>query len=302
MRAFVRSIETERRGSRHTAAAYRRDLAQLFAFAREKRPNAILSIGDVNVLLLRSFLGSMADTHEPASIARKIASVRSFFRYCQKRGLASENPAKVLLLPKVRRKLPVVLNADAAASVVEAPEGDEPRARLDRAILELLYSSGLRVSELVGLDRGSVVLDRGAAEARVIGKGNKERRVPIGEKARMAILDYLGARAGLVAEAKGPPDPEALFVTSRGRRISVRSVQLLVKKYGALGAGRGDLFPHALRHTCATHLLEGEADLRSIQELLGHASLATTQRYTHVSMSRILSVYDAAHPLAKKAV
>lgn len=302
VRAFIGSIEGERRGSRHTAVAYRRDLAQLLAFARTKRPG-IGRIEDLDVSLLRSFLGTLAQTHEPSSIARKVASFRSFFRYCQKRELTTTNPARSLVLPRVRKKLPIVMNVDAAAQVVEAPALDTADGARDRAMLELLYSSGLRVSELVGLDLPALTLDGERSEARVIGKGNKERRVPIGGPAVRALERYLaGPRVEILAEANvlTPKDaPSAIFVSRRGRRISVRSVELLVKKYGALGAGRGDLFPHALRHTCATHMLEGDADLRAIQELLGHASLATTQRYTHVSMTRILQVYDAAHPLAQ---
>ncbi|NUP14384.1 MAG: tyrosine recombinase XerC [Polyangiaceae bacterium] len=296
--AFIGAIENERRGSRHTAAAYRRDLDQLATFARDKRPG-LARPDELDVPLLRSFLGSLSKTHEPSSIARKVASIRSFFRYCERHGLAKKNPAMGLVLPRVRRKLPVVLNVDAAAQVVEAPADDTAEGLRDRAFLELLYSSGLRVSELVGLDIGDLDRTDGRAEARVIGKGNKERRVPIGGPAHRAIERYLaGPREEILSGAAKPQRTNALFVSSRGRRISVRSVQLLVKKYGALGAGRSDLFPHALRHTCATHMLEGDADLRSIQELLGHASLGTTQRYTHVSMTRILQVYDAAHPLA----
>lgn len=299
VQAFVTAIERERRGSRHTSLAYGRDLAQLLAFIAERRPS-VSQPSEIDVLLLRSFLGALSRTHEPASIARKIASLRSFFRYCLRRGLVTVSPASALALPKLRRKLPVVLNADAAAQVVEAPDTSSAAGLRDRAVLELLYSSGLRVSELVGLDLGAVDLTPGRAEARVVGKGNKERRVPIGGPAARALSAYLsGARDELLARGRAAEAGSALFVSPRGRRITVRSVQLLVKRYGALGAGRGDLFPHAMRHTCATHLLEGDADLRSIQELLGHASLATTQRYTHVSMTRILQVYDAAHPLAK---
>ncbi|MBK6519267.1 MAG: tyrosine recombinase XerC [Polyangiaceae bacterium] len=299
VQTFVTSIERERRGSRHTAIAYGRDLAQLTAFVAERRPG-LSRPDEIDVLLLRSFLGALSRTHEPASIARKIASLRSFFRYCQRRGLVATSPATALALPKLRRKLPVVLNADAAAQVVEAPDGSSAAGLRDRAILELLYSSGLRVSELVGLDLGDVDLGAGRAEARVVGKGNKERRVPIGGPAARALAVYVaGARDEILSEARAVDAGSAMFVSPRGKRITVRSVQLLVKKHGAVGAGRGDLFPHAMRHTCATHLLEGDADLRAIQELLGHASLATTQRYTHVSMTRILQVYDAAHPLAK---
>jgi integrase/recombinase XerC len=301
VRAFLSSLTHERRMSPLTVSGYGRDLAELCGFVRETRPGVDEPSG-VDLALLRSFLGRLAKDRKPATIARKMAAVRSWFRFLMKRRQLEKNPAQSLALPKVRRKLPVVLNVDAAAQVMAAPEGDAPAMLRDRAILEVFYSSGLRLSELVGLDLGSVSLAGEQSELRVIGKGSKERRVPVGSLARGALTRYLSeARDALFAMGKQPRPTTALFLSRRGRRISVRSVELLVKKYGALGAGRGDVVPHALRHTCATHMLEGGADLRAIQELLGHASLSTTQRYTHVSMDRILTVYDEAHPLARKA-
>ena len=169
----------------------------------------------------------------------------------------------------------------------------------DAALLEVLYGCGLRVSELVGMDIDHVAFEE--EELRVLGKGNKERLVPLGSKARDAILVYLKERPTLRNERTGAQDTRALFLGRRGTRLGVRRVQTLVQRYGGLGAGRSDLHPHALRHSCATHLLEGGADLRAIQELLGHSSLATTQRYTHVSLDQLLSVYDRAHPLAHRA-
>ncbi|MBL8739530.1 MAG: tyrosine recombinase XerC, partial [Myxococcales bacterium] len=287
-----------------TVSGYGRDLAELCRFVRETRPGVVEPSG-VDLALLRSFLGRLAKNQKPATLARKMAAVRSWFRFLVKRRHLEKNPAASLALPKVRRKLPVVLNVDAAAQVMAAPEGDAPDMLRDRAILELFYSSGLRLSELVGLDLGSLSLAGDQSELRVIGKGSKERRVPIGSLARAALTRYLtearSALLGMATLRTSDPTTTALFLSRRGRRISVRSVELLVKKYGALGAGRGDVVPHALRHTCATHMLEGGADLRAIQELLGHASLSTTQRYTHVSMDRILTVYDEAHPLSRKA-
>jgi integrase/recombinase XerC len=295
LEAFLAALERERRASPHTLAAYRRDLAQLKAFVEVARPNA-KTPSDIDVMVLRRWLAELTKTHATASIARKIAAVRAFYRHLLKRGAVKHSPAAALVLPRVRRKLPTVLNVDAAASVVEtaggASDGDGASALRDRALLELLYSSGLRVSEIVSLDLGSV--DVASAEARVIGKGNKERRVPIGSTALVALEKYLAVRPGLDTSGS-----QAIFLTARGARVTVRFVQRLVKRAGMLGAGRSDVHPHALRHTCATHMLEGGADLRSIQEMLGHASLATTQRYTHVSMDRILRVYDEAHPLAR---
>jgi integrase/recombinase XerC len=209
----------------------------------------------------------------------------------------ASSPADQLVTPKVRRGLPTLLSVDAAREVVESPLGDGAVARRDRAILETLYGSGLRVSELCGLDVDAV--DLPAASARVLGKGRKERVVPLGRKSVEAILLYITVRAGMVHPARKTQDPKALFLTARGARIYPRAVEKLVHAYGAAGAGRADLHPHALRHTCATHMLDGGADLRAIQEMLGHASLSTTQRYAHVSMEHLLRVYDAAHPLAR---
>jgi len=186
---------------------------------------------------------------------------------------------------------------DAAKQIVEAPEGTEPVALRDRAILELLYGSGLRVSELAGLSLSQV--DLPGATARVLGKGAKERYVPLGGKCVAAMAAYFSVRSELRHRRTGAIDAHAVFVSTRGARLGVRAIERLVAKYGALGAGRADLYPHALRHTCATHLLEGGADLRAIQELLGHSSLSTTQRYTHVSMDHLMRVYDSAHPLAR---
>jgi integrase/recombinase XerC len=293
---FLAALERERRASPHTVAAYRRDLAQLQAFVADKRPEAVRPV-DVDLSLLRGFLGQLARTRSSASVARKIAACRAYFRYLVRLGELEKNPAADLALPRVRRKLPMHLGVDAAAQVMEAPESGEAEALRDRAVLELLYGSGLRVSELCGLDLEHLVLAEGREEARVLGKGDKERTVPLGSKSRDALLAWLERRPELL-RADGDAG-SAVFVSRRGARLNVRAVQRLVRRWGIVGAGRADLHPHALRHTCATHLLDGGADLRAIQELLGHASLATTQRYTHVSMERILEVYDEAHPLAK---
>jgi integrase/recombinase XerC len=282
---FVAYLAEERRASPHTTAAYGRDLAQL---------------ADLDVFLLRGYLGALARTHAPPSVARKIASVRAFLRWLQRRGEVEKNVAMELSLPKVRRPLPTFLNVDAAAEVVTTPETDSAEGARDRAVMETLYAAGLRVSELCGLSLGDVDLDRDPGSVRVLGKGSKERVVPLGSEAAKALRAYLLRRDELSDPKTGERDPRALFLTKRGARLGVRRVQTLVQRYGALGAGRADLHPHALRHTCATHLLDGGADLRAIQKMLGHASLATTQRYTHVSIDHLVKVYDAAHPLARR--
>jgi integrase/recombinase XerC len=185
---------------------------------------------------------------------------------------------------------------DAAQEIVESPD-DSPLGLRDRAMLELLYGSGLRLRELTGLSLGDV--DLAAGSVRVVGKGDKERLAPLGRKSRAALEAYLAVRGTLVHKKRGTQDPRAVFLSRAGKRINPRAVQTVVQRCGVLGAGRGDLHPHALRHSCATHMLDGGADLRAIQELLGHSRLSTTQRYTHVSVEQLLKVYDAAHPLAR---
>jgi integrase/recombinase XerC len=296
---FVAYLAEERRASRHTVAAYRRDLGQLVTYVREKRPRA-RSVADVDIFVLRGWLGQLARTHAAPSIGRKIAAVRTFMRWMERRGELEKNPAAELELPKVRRPLPTFLNADAAKEVVEAPDEDSAEGSRDRALLEVLYGSGLRVSELVGLDREHLDLGESGGTVRVMGKGSKERMVPLGSFAASALRRYLARREELRNKKTGAIDPRALFLSRRGQRISVRQVQTLVHRYGALGAGRADLHPHALRHTFATHLLDGGADLRAIQKMMGHSSLSTTQRYAHVSIDHLMKVYDGAHPLARR--
>jgi len=296
---FVRHLEEERQASPHTVSAYRRDLAQLVAFIRDKRPH-VQTAADIDVLLLRSFLGQLARTHAPPSIGRKVAAIRTFLHYLEVRGEITTNAAATLELPKVRRPLPTFVNVDAAAEIVEAPDESTAEGQRDRAMLEVLYGSGLRVSELVGLNIGDVEFDAEGGRARVLGKGRKERIVPFGSLAKNALTKWMVRRDELRHPKTGALDERAMFVSRLGKRIGVRQVQHLVRRYGALGAGRADLHPHALRHTFATHLLDGGADLRAIQRMLGHASLSTTQRYTHVSTEHLMKVYDAAHPLARR--
>ena len=296
---FAEHLALERRSSRHTVAAYRRDLEGLAGFLRDKLEREP-TLSDVTRITLRGWLGHLAEALAPASIARKLSSVRALYVYLGRTGEVRENPAALIQSPKLSRGLPLVLRPEAAAEVIEVPvaeQRDDAEALRDRLLLELLYGSGLRVSELCALDLLDV--DARACEVRVLGKGSKERIVPLGGKALDALTLYLPRRAELAHPRTRFLDERALLVSTRGRRLGVRRVQDLVQRYGALGAGRADLHPHALRHSCATHLLEGGAALRVIQELLGHASLSTTQRYTHVSLDQLLTVYDKAHPLAR---
>jgi integrase/recombinase XerC len=298
---FRDHLGLERRASPNTVLAYGRDLDELAAFVRARRGRGA-RLEDIDKLVLRSWLGELSRRLSSTSLARKLSSVRAFFAWLERESLTRENPAALLKSPKLRRKLPKFLSPDQAAEVVEAPlasSGSEAERLRDAALLEMLYGSGLRVSELVGLDVDHLAPEH--EEVRVLGKGKKERLVPIGSKARAALRSYLERRPELHHPRTGQKDARALFLGRHGTRLGVRRIQTLVQRYGALGAGRGDLHPHALRHSCATHLLEGGADLRAIQELLGHTSLATTQRYTHVSLDQLVAVYDRAHPMAKKS-
>ncbi|MBI4704746.1 MAG: tyrosine recombinase XerC [Deltaproteobacteria bacterium] len=308
-------LAAERRAADNTVLAYRRDLEQLARFAEKERgeeQDGAVMLAELDVPLLRRWLGQLARTLCAASIARKMASVRALFRYAERQGMVRCNPATHLVLPKVQRPLPTFLEPEAMAEVVEAPPIAAAIDLRDRAVLETLYGSGLRVSELCRLDVHSVELPPpGGGEpgqvrereellgaARTVGKGNKERVVPLGQAAVHALREYLARRAELLHGSGAERTGGALFLSRRGRRMGVRQVQAIVRRYGMAGAGRADLHPHALRHSCATHLLDGGADLRSIQELLGHTSLSITQRYTHTSMQQLLREYDKAHPLA----
>lgn len=292
--AFIRHASDERRLSAHTVDAYARDLHQLQLFLAEAGYDG--GISGVNKFWLRRWLGDLAGQLKPESVARKISCIRTFFRYLLRQGLRTDDPASRLSLPKLGRPLPKFLSAENAAAVVDTADEwgtVEVKAR-DTALLELLYGCGLRVSELCGLELDSFEQDH--TYVRVRGKGNKERLVPVGEPARDAVVRYLAERGRHRHPRTGTQHPTALFLNQRGGRLTTRSVQRFVTRYGALGAGRPDLHPHALRHSCATHMLEGGADLRAIQEFLGHASLSTTQRYTHVSMDQLLQTYDQCHP------
>jgi len=287
---FCRYLNVERNVSPHTLDAYRTDLEMFREFvAREFGPS--FTVEAVSHLVIRRYLARLTIDHAKSTLGRKLAAIRSFFKYLMREGQVSKNPAELVSTPKKEKKVPYHLDIDEVTSLVTAPAGIDLLALRDRAILETLYSSGLRVSELTGLDIGGVDLCEGLV--RVLGKGGKERIVPLGSHARTAISDYLAAR-------KNPPYDAPLLANARGGRLTSRSVGRIVDKYILHISAMKKISPHTLRHTFATHLLEGGADLRSIQELLGHASLSTTQKYTHVSIDRLMEVYDKAHPKARK--
>ena len=292
LKPFLEYLAYERGASQHTLRSYRTDLESFFSFLDESElPTDPRVLDHIH---LRLFLGSLARRGmKKSSMARRLSALRSFFRWLKREGVIRRNPAKLVTTPKFSKGLPRWLTVEEAFSLVEAPEGDEPERVRDRAILELLYSSGLRVGELVRLNVGDVDLREGVV--RVMGKGGKERIVPVGRAALEALRAYLKIRESL------KPRDDSLFLNRWGRRLSARWVQRRVKEYALRGKVLKPVTPHVLRHTFATHLLDAGADLRSIQELLGHSRLSTTQRYTHVSLTGLMEVYDRAHPRAKKA-
>lgn len=287
--SFIGYLATERNASPHTVEAYRRDLTQFAAFLHQELGGE-LGIQQVSHLHIRRYLALLHKEQKKSSVGRKLAAIRSLFRFLLRRGEIAKNPAELVSTPKKEKKLPYHLNIDEVTTLVEAPRGMDLLTLRDRAILETLYSCGLRVSELTGLNVGGIDLATGTV--RVMGKGRKERIVPVGSLAVRALDDYLLAR-------NNPPYDAPLFLNQRGGRLTRRSVARLVDQYMRHLTTMKKASPHTLRHTFATHLLEGGADLRAIQELLGHASLSTTQKYTHVTIDKLLEVYDKAHPKAK---
>jgi len=286
---FIQYLKAERNASPHTLEAYDRDLQQFADFIRKEFGESF-RIEQITHLHIRRYLASVHKELAKSSVGRKLAAIRSLFRFLLRRGILEKNPAELVSSPKREKKLPFHLDIDEVTTLVEAPEAITPLSIRDRAILETLYSSGLRVSELTGLNIGGA--DLVAGSVKVLGKGGKERIVPLGSKAVKALEEYLDLRG--CRELNAP-----LFLNSRGGRLTRRSVARIVDRYMIHLETMKKASPHTLRHTFATHLLEGGADLRAIQEMLGHASLSTTQKYTHVSIDRLLEVYDKAHPKAK---
>jgi len=295
---FIHYLSTEKNASPHTCRNYLRDLEQFEGFLRSSgisvSPQGEVVIERVDRLAIRKYLSFLHRKNKKSSIARKLSTLRSFFRYLVKEQIISSNPAKAVSTPRIEKLLPTALTVDEAFRLVESPlKGEKPKEMelRDRALLELLYSSGIRVSELVGLNLNRV--DLGLGIVKVMGKGRKERIVPVGAKAIQALKAYMEGRG--VIEDSAP-----LFVNLKGGRLTGRSVGRLVKKYTRNSGIFRKISPHSLRHTFATHLLDAGADLREIQEMLGHVSLSTTQRYTHLSVGKLMEVYDKAHPRSFK--
>ena len=295
---FHQHLKYERNMSPHTLRNYESDLAQFreFLFKIEKREPAP---GEIDRLTIREWMAALdAAGTKKATRARKLASLRTFFQFLIREGRLETNPAKLVATPRIERKLPRHLSIDDAVRLLESPDINTHLGRRDRAILEFLYATGIRVSELVGIDLGD--LDLRERMVRVIGKRKKERVVPFHEHALQALMHYLNETRQIFLNECPPAerDDRAVFLHRRGGRITTRSVGRLLDKYIRQCADIHNISPHGLRHTFATHLLDQGADLRDIQELLGHARLSTTQIYTQVSMEKMIEVYDKAHPKA----
>ena len=309
---FLIYLRAVRNASPHTIRSYDNDLGQFLTYLTPPG-TAMPPPQDVTHLMIREFVAHLHDLRlEKSSIARKLAAIRSFFKFAVREGIVVRNPARMVATPKLPKRIPSVLSAEELNAFLDGvvagtrgsgqsqrrSETDHSRlmVKRDRAILEMLYASGLRVSELVGLNLGD--MDRKELMLRVRGKGNKERIVPYGAKAEHALQAYEPSRQEMLRKAGGHGDRQAVFLNHLGTRLTQRSVGRIVKKYGRLANINWDIHPHSLRHAFATHLLADGADLRAIQELLGHSSLSTTQRYTHATIRQLLEVYDKAHPRA----
>jgi integrase/recombinase XerC len=302
--AFRVYLTTEKRASEHTVRAYLHDLHELIAFARASlgRPP---ELDELDVVLCRSYLASLHGRNEAVSIGRKLSSLRAFFRLAVRRRLVRSSPVAALRAPKRKQRLPTFLGKEDIGRLldprVKRPEASAADLALERALFEVIYGAGLRISEACRLDVGDIEAEGARATVRVRnGKGRKDRIVPLGSKAREALDLYATHRAARLAVKRRRADIAALFLSRRGARVGPRVARtMLARRERASGAPLAS--PHALRHSFATHLLGEGADLRSIQEMLGHASLRTTQRYAHVDIDHLMAVYDKAHPRAKGA-
>jgi integrase/recombinase XerC len=290
---FCGFLERERNASPLTVENYRRDL-QLFAdFLADRKlaGGAHADVKKITVVIVRSFIASRHGAESKVTIARRLSALRSFFRYLCEKGEAAFNPAQLLPTPQREKRLPKFMEVDQVRQFLEAIDGDDWQDARDRAVFEVVYAAGLRISEVLGLDLGDV--DLAQRLVKVLGKGSKERIVPFGIPAQKALERWLAVRSTRPGGAS-----QAVFLNTRGGRLAPRQVQASMQKWMRTVGLRLGITPHGLRHSFATHLLNEGADLRAIQELLGHESLSTTQKYTHVNLQQLLDVYDKAHPKA----
>ena len=289
---FIKALET-RNASKNTTSAYQKDLAKFVAYVGPQ------GWGDIDHVLIRSYLSTLYDGGlSKASVARALASLRSLYKWLAQEGEVDQNPAKLVATPKLPKKLPRVPTVEEVNHVLDSEMGDGSAfPERDRVVLELLYGCGIRNSELIGIDTGDIHWSREVILVR--GKGSKERYVPLGDSAAAAVKDYLPARQRVLAETSHGNE-RALLVNLRGTRLTTRSVGRIVKQIAVQHGLSPDVHPHTLRHAFGTHMLEEGADLRAIQEMLGHERLATTQRYTQLTVKHVMEVYDRTHPHAKK--
>jgi integrase/recombinase XerC len=294
--AFIHSLEIEENASPHTLRNYASDLRQVLHYAAEStgRPAEQIEATTLDDQLVRAFLVQRLRQNAKSSAARKLSALKRFARHMVRRGVLESDPTRGISAPKQQKRLPTHLSVDDMFRLLEAPDRTTPTGRRDRAILEVLYSAGLRVSEAVGLNWSDI--DESLSVLRVRGKGRKERVVPIGQTALQALQAYHDSLGELCPRGVG--DAEAVFLNRRGSRLTARSVARSLDAYTVRSGLAGKISPHALRHSFATHLLGAGADLRSIQELLGHSTLSTTQKYTHVNLDQLMATYDKAHPRA----
>jgi len=294
---FLEHLRYERNVSAHTLRNYSSDLEQFLDFLKQP-PRTLREVSEIDHLTIREWLGALHSAQKKkASIARKLAALRTFFQFLVREGMLELNPAKLVATPRLEKKLPTHLSIEEAIRFIETPDLETDLGKRDRAMLELMYATGVRVAELTTLNVSDVDLHNRLI--RVTGKRRKQRIIPFGDPAGDAIRGYLAVREKFLLHAPiSKRDDEVLFLNYQGTRITTRSVGRMVEKYIRICAGRHAISPHALRHSFATHLLDSGADLRDIQELLGHARLSTTQIYTHVSMEKLVEVYDKAHPKA----
>ncbi len=295
LQAFLDWLSLEKKASRHTVASYRLDGEQFVTFLKKNYSTVIrdgrMIAEKVRSDMIRAWLAHLFKDHQASSIARKLATLRSLFKFLVRKKELKQNPAAEVTSPKLPKKIPVFLSVDEVFEMLNSVTAKGWQGARDRAILELFYSSGLRASELAGLTVAD--LDCRERLVRVRGKGNKERIVPFGETTQKVLDRYLAVRS-----EKVQPGEEAVFLNKFGRCLTVRSIERLVRKICQQAGLIQKVTPHTLRHSFATHLLDGGADLRSIQELLGHANLSTTQKYTHITLDRLMEVYDKSHPKA----
>ncbi|RYZ35198.1 MAG: tyrosine recombinase XerC [Myxococcaceae bacterium] len=290
---FRAHLEDEKDASPHTVRNYLIDLVDYERYLLERMKTSLLAGTHAAI---RGYLGTLSVDHAPSSRARRLASIKSFYKYLVRQKLLSASPAKLVKSPKLPKTLPKVLPVEEVFAILDIPDVNTVLGLRDKAILEMLYGGGLRISELCGLSLLGV--DRGSRIVRVMGKGSKERLIPLNANAIRALEAYLARRGELLATVHAGQDPDALFLNFRGGRLTPRSIARHLDAYVLQLALARKVSPHAMRHSFATHLLGGGADIRSIQELLGHASLSTTQKYTHVTFEQLQEVYDAAHPRA----